>query len=476
MTQAVVQSLKHRLEKYGQDHVIRFLGDCSADERPLFLQQLAALNFDELARAWQQSRTASDEAQDSPATIAQRAQPPGTLVRLPQTDADLQTWKSAREEGKKILDRGEVGVILVAGGQGTRLQFHKPKGMYPIGPVSNATLFQILAEQVLARSRSHGVTIPYYIMTSDATHAETVAFFEENNNFGLPSDAVRFFQQGTMPALDAATGKLLLADKNQLATSPDGHGGMIRALKETGMLADMQRRGLKYIYYHQVDNPMAIVCDPAFLGFHQQRGSELSTKVVAKRSPTEKVGLLVEVDGKTQIIEYSDLPAEQARLTDATGGLKFWAGNTAIHLFNVDFLARLTETPDVLPFHLAHKPVPYIDDGGVHVEPAQPNAIKLERFIFDALPLAKTALVLEADRSREFNPVKNQTGDDSPDTSRAAMTALYSSWLKNAGVSMATGVAVEISPLWAHDEIHAARRAAELREINEPTYLSESES
>ncbi|MEX1231438.1 MAG: UDPGP type 1 family protein [Planctomycetaceae bacterium] len=473
MTQAVVFSLKHRLEKYGQDHVIRFLNECSAEERSQFLQQLSALDFAELGRAWQQSQAAtSADSNESPAAKARRAQPPSTLVRLPQSDAERQAWDAAREEGTKILSRGEVGVILVAGGQGTRLQFHMPKGMFPIGPVSHATLFQILAEQVLARSRAHGVTIPYYLMTSDATHSDTIEFFERHNDFGLPAESVRFFQQGTMPALDAATGKLLLSGKNQLAASPDGHGGMIRALEETGTLADMQQRGLKYIYYHQVDNPTAIVCDPAFLGFHQQRGSDVSTKVVAKRSPAEKVGLLVEVDGKTQIIEYSDLPDEHARQTDEFGGLKYWAGNTAMHLFNVDLLAKLTESPAALPFHIARKPVPYVDESGTLITPNEPNAIKLERFIFDALPLAKTALVLEADRGREFNPVKNQSGDDSPDTCRAAMIALHAGWLKNAGVKVKENIPVEISPLWAQDETDVTNKVAALTEISGPTYIT----
>ncbi len=476
MTTAFVYSLKHHLEKFGQEHVLRFLNDCSADERSQFLQQLSTLDLAELAEAWKKSRSQSTEASDeSPAAKAQRAESPSTLVRLPNTDDQRQTWEAARETGCQILARGEVGVMLVAGGQGTRLQFHKPKGMYPIGPVSNATLFQILAEQVLARSRALGVVIPYYIMTSDATHAETVEFFEQHQFFGLPADSVRFFQQGTMPALDIQTGKILLSSNCQVSSSPDGHGGMIRALKTTGTLADMQQRGIRYLYYHQVDNPTAIVCDPAFLGFHRQSESELSTKVVAKRSAAEKVGLLVEVDGKTQIIEYSDMPADQLQQTDAQGRLKFWAGNTAIHLFNVDFLARLTESADALPFHIARKPVPYVDEQGTLVKPEQPNAIKLERFIFDALPLAKKALVLEADRAREFNPVKNQSGDDSPETCRAAMTALHAAWLKQAGIQIASDAAVELSPLWAIDEIEVQSRASQLKEITQPTYLSETQ-
>ncbi len=335
--------------------------------------------------------------------------------------------------GDELLRAGKVGAILVAGGQGTRLGFDKPKGMYPIGALSHAPLFQILAQQLLARSRRAAAPIPYFIMTSDATHDETVAFFGEHKNFGLPAGDVFFFQQGNMPAVDAASGKLLVASDQTLSTSPDGHGGMLTALAKSGLLAEMNRRGIEYLHYHQVDNPTAIVCDPVFLGFHAELGCDMSVKVVAKRSAAERMGVAVDVDGVTQIIEYSDLPLDVARKTDAAGALLLWAGSTAIHVFTRAFLDRLVEHGDALPFHVAHKKVPYCDADGKLVNPERENAYKFERFIFDALPLAKRALVLETDRAREFNPVKNASGDDSPETARAALASLFHGWLRAAG-------------------------------------------
>jgi UDP-N-acetylglucosamine/UDP-N-acetylgalactosamine diphosphorylase len=323
--------------------------------------------------------------------------------------------------------------------------------MYPIGPVSENSLFQILIEQVIARSRRAGVSFPYYVMTSEATHKETEAYFLRNRYFGLEPADVHFFQQKSMPAVDDTTGRLLLENKGEIATSPDGHGGMLSALSRAGLLDEMRNRGIEILYYHQVDNPTAIVCDPAFIGFHVLRNSEMSTKVVKKRSAEEKMGVVVNVDSQMQIIEYSDLPDEIAHKTDSNGNLLLWAGSMAIHLFNREFLERLDKQEEGLPFHIAHKTVPYLDDTGERVNPDSPNAYKFERFIFDAMLSAQTALVVEANRSREFNPVKNEEGEDSPETCRKAMTQIFTNWLQQVGADVAKGIDVEISPLFALD-------------------------
>ncbi|MEM1061933.1 MAG: UDPGP type 1 family protein, partial [Planctomycetota bacterium] len=391
--------------------------------------------------------------EDSPAAKARRATPPSAFVGRHDPRRS-----EASSVGKGLLAEGKVGAILVAGGQGTRLGFDKPKGMYPIGPISEKTLFQILCEQLLQRAQTAGVAVPYYVMTSDATHDATVAFFEEHAFFRLPPEDVFFFRQGNMPAVDAATGEVLLAAKDAVAKSPDGHGGLLAGLKASGALADMAARGVEVLHYHQVDNPTAIVCDPVVLGFHRMHGSEMTTKVVPKVSPTEKMGLVCEVDGSTQIVEYSDLPDDVAEKRADDGELFLRWGNTAIHVFERAFLDRLADDADALPFHVAHKKVGHLaSDGGV-VTPDAPNAYKFERFIFDALPAAEVALVVETNRAREFNPVKNASGADSPATSRQALIDLHTYWMRQAGAEIADGIKVEISPLFAVDSEQVARK------------------
>jgi UDP-N-acetylglucosamine/UDP-N-acetylgalactosamine diphosphorylase len=460
--------LESILEQHGQTHLLRFWDELSSNERQSLEEQIASVDFTEIERLLASNESAASNV-ETPSQRALRAQPPREMVRLPVTDSDQQQLAEAVTQGNELLAAGKVGCILVAGGQGTRLGFDKPKGMFQLGPVSNAPMFEMLAHQLLARSRRAGIAIPYYVMTSDATHEETVAFFKEQHFFGLAADDVRFFRQGNMPAVDAETGKLLLASKGQLACSPDGHGGMLAGLKNAGLIDDMSQRGIELLYYHQVDNPTAIVCDPAFLGLHVSTGSEMSTKVVAKRSAEERMGVVVDVDEVTQIIEYSDLPDEVAQRLDANGNLDISAGNMAIHLFDREFLERLSAGDLALPFHIAHKTVEHIDEKGHAVQPAEPNAYKFEKFIFDAMPRAKRALVMEVDRAREFNPVKNAEGDDSPATSRAALMALHRGWVEAAGVVVANDVPVEIDPLFALDATEVKQKVTPGTKISEPT-------
>ncbi len=356
-----------------------------------------------------------------------------------------------RQAGEQALAAGRVGVVIVAGGQGTRLGFDQPKGMFPVGPVSGRTLFEFFADALRATSARYNVRIPLYLMTSPLTHEETIRYWSDNHFLGLPREDVRIFCQGTMPAVDAHSGKLLLAAKDSLALSPDGHGGTVAALEKSGCFDDAQARGVDLLSYIQVDNPLVSLCDANLLGHHLMSGSEMTTQVVRKRYAEEKVGNVVMVDGTVRIIEYSDLPAAAAEARGEDGGLKLWAGNIAVHVLDVPFLRRTAAAVDALPFHRAHKIVPYVDESGQEIKPEQPNAIKFERFIFDLLPWAENAFVVEVAPEEAFAPVKNADGaaHDTPAQAKAAISRLHRRWLQSAGVEVAEGVQVEINPRFA---------------------------
>lgn len=460
-----------RLQQFGQAHLVQFWDELDEQGQQRLLNQIEEIDFPLVERLIAQ-RSSPGESHESAADLAARATAPQQLVRLPHSKDDQIRQAHAAAAGEDLLRDGKIGAILVAGGQGSRLGFDDPKGMFPIGPVSQRTLFQILCEQLLARSRRAGLPIPYFIMTSEATHSPTVAFFERHRYFGLGEDDVFFFRQASLPAVDDSSRRILLESKGRIATSPDGHGGTLKALQRSGMLDIMADRGIEHLYYHQVDNPTAIVCDPVLLGYHQLSGSQLTTKVVAKVSPEEKMGVLASIDGQTRIIEYSDLPAEQARRKAADGSLVFWAGNTAIHVFSRVFIEELLANELSLPFHIAHKKVACIDGNGNALTPEQPNAHKFEQFIFDALPHAQTALVVEADRAREFNPVKNASGSDSPATSREALLKLARDWVKAAGGKIVKDAPVEISPLFALDADELKSRLKPGQVFNQPTILA----
>ncbi|MGA2796973.1 MAG: UDPGP type 1 family protein [Thermoguttaceae bacterium] len=455
------------LAQHGQEHLLAFWDRLNEGQRQDLAGQIRSIDFALLDRLYSRRND-----QTGVRELANRASPP-PAIRL-DTSQNPFTPQQARRRGREALAAGQVGAILVAGGQGTRLGFNHPKGMYSIGPVSRRTLFQIHVEKILAASRHNGVKIPLYLMTSPKTHDETVAFFKEHNRFGLPEDDLFIFRQGVMPAVDAATGKVLLESPSRIALSPDGHGGMLAALAASGGLDDARRRGIGQLFYFQVDNPLIDICGPEYIGYHILANSELTSQVIAKRDPMDKVGNVVQVDGRSHVIEYSDLPDDVARRRNADGSLSIWAGSIAVHVLDTAMLARMAESADGLPFHYAHKKVAHIDAGGRPVEPKAPNAIKFERFIFDLMPFSANAIVVEIDPREGFAPLKNASGTacDTPEMVQGMMIAQHARWLKQAGAEVSADVPVEICPLFALDAEELALKILPGTRVTRPTYFS----
>jgi UDP-N-acetylglucosamine/UDP-N-acetylgalactosamine diphosphorylase len=424
-------------------------------EREALEQRVQSIDFDQVSELFEKSRIPHE------APAVNRLSP--APVESPHADAAAL--------GRAALSHGEAAVVLVAGGQGTRFRHDQPKGMFEIGPVSGKTLFQIHAEKVLATSRRYGGRLPLLIMTSPATDAETRTYFAERKYFGLPHEDVIFFCQGVMPVVDAVTGKLLLDGPGKMALSPNGHGGTLAALRDHGLFDELAHRGIRHIFYFQVDNPLVKIADPAFLGQHIAARSEVSSKVVPKTQPSERVGVFVLLDGKCSMIEYSDLPESLANLRDEAGRLLFRAANPAIHIFDVAFLKHLAEHGTALPFHIARKLVPYWDGTQIVKPPTNVlNALKFEKFIFDTLPFAERWLLVHTNAREEFAPLKNTTGSDSPETVQPAMSALACRWLEQAGISVPPNCPQEISPLLALDAEELASRVARGTAVHGPKY------
>jgi UDP-N-acetylglucosamine/UDP-N-acetylgalactosamine diphosphorylase len=461
---SVPDDIRAKVQAHGQQHVLAWWHQLDDGQRRKLIEQLQSIDFDGLKTLFalkEQKNSLPEERRIAP---------------LPRPDENAAQRDKQRRLGEEAFRRGEVAFLVVAGGQGSRLGFEHPKGMFSIGPVSNKTLFQIHTEKIVALRRRYGASLPFLIMTSPATEEETRQFFKEQHNFGLPEEDTLYFCQGTMPALDLQTGKLLMDSQAELFLGPNGHGGTLTGLADGGLLDQLDRRGVRTISYFQVDNPLVNLADPYFLGRHLAQRAEVSSKVIAKEKPTDKVGNFVLVDGRCSIIEYSDLPESLAIKADAQGRLLFWAGNPAIHLFDVAFLRKVTQGADRIPWHLARKKVPYVDEHGRRVEPAKENALKFERFIFDVLPQADRWSVA-AITKKEFEPLKNATGPDSPATVRQALCDQAADWLEQAGIKMprdAAGhvtVTMEISPLYALDGEELAAKVDRKIRIENGLYL-----
>ena len=415
-------------QTHGQGQVLRHAAKLTPHARAELAAQLAEVDLALMTKliGGHDSESKTDFAKIAPA--------PYIALGTPAIDA--------RAHGESMLRAGKVAAFTVAGGQGTRLGWRGPKGTYPATVVTGKPLFRVFAEQIAAAEKRYGCAIPWYIMTSPLNDADTRAFFKDNNWFGRNPADTFLFPQGTMPSI-TFDGKLMLETPGSLAVNPDGHGGAIRALHHSGALEDMQARGIAHMSYFQVDNPLVKIVDPVFLGLHAQSASssgEMSSKMVAKRDAAEKVGVFCDVGGgKTGVVEYSDMPATLTNATNAHGALRFNAGSIAIHAIALAFMERLTAggegTGFALPFHRAKKKVPYWCDAQMKtVEPAEPNAIKFEAFVFDALALTAKSLVMETARVEEFAPIKNASGDDSPASSHQIQSNRNGAWLEKFGV------------------------------------------
>jgi UDP-N-acetylglucosamine/UDP-N-acetylgalactosamine diphosphorylase len=437
------------LKSIQQEHLLEHAHGCSVESLEALLDHCDEIDLPS-ANAFMKKATDSDFQAPPLDSIT----PAKIISRHPKDEEELRTI------GQALIDEGKVAAFTVAGGQGTRLGWNGPKGSFPAAPLTGKPLFRLFAEQILAAGQRAGRTLPWYIMTSPINDTDTRAFFRDNNYFGLDRTDIFMFPQGVFPSFDD-DGKFMLASPERIAVNPDGHGGSLRALRNSGAIEDMQARGIEQISYFQVDNPSVRALDPLFLGLHvdaQRSSGEMSSKMIPKNSPGEKVGVFCSVDDRTCVIEYSDLPEELAQATDESDDLRFIAGSIAIHALSVDFVDRITakESTDSLPLHKAHKKVPYYLPGEDRiVSPETPNATKLEMFIFDAIPLAGRSLVYETDRVEEFAPIKNSEGVDSAESSHQLQLERSARWLETAGHEFPRGkdgqrlADVEISALTA---------------------------
>jgi UDP-N-acetylglucosamine/UDP-N-acetylgalactosamine diphosphorylase len=448
-----LEGISQPLAEHHQEHLLAFWPQLDRRQRQELLGQIHELDLAKIGE-WIEQLVKDTPM---PEVATKDFEPAPSYSAEPGNAAERRKYREAIELGENLISRGKVAGLTVAGGQGTRLGFDGPKGDFPISPIRHKTLFRIFAETIQAVSHRYGAACPWYVMTSPMNHTQTVGIFKADNYYGLDAGDVFIFQQGTLPNF-GFDGGILLADKGRIARSPDGHGGCIRALAHSGALADMKKRGVEYLSYWQVDNPLVRLFDPLFLGLHAMHGAEMSSKAVIKNAPKEKVGNFCRIDGKLNVIEYSDLPDELAEKRRPDGSLVFELGSIAIHIINTSFVEKLNSEDYSLPLHRAVKKIPHVDLQGNRVEPKQPNGVKLESFIFDALPLAKESVILEIVRGEQFAPTKNATGEDSVETTQRMMVERAAAWLESAGIEVprkpdgSADCIIEMAPSFALDK------------------------
>ncbi|OQO11788.1 hypothetical protein B0A48_03515 [Cryoendolithus antarcticus] len=452
-------TLRDKFEKAKQGHVFNFYDDLKPEEKGFLYQQLEPVDPEHINEITEKALHPPKPKDEEEGPKLEQLPESAQCSVIDSKQEDLDKWY---EGGLKLVADNQVAVVLMAGGQGTRLGSSAPKGCFDIGLQSKKSLFQLQAERIrkleqLAR-KAHSkeeVTVPWYIMTSGPTRKPTQDYFEEHKYFGLNRNNVVFFEQGVLPCV-SMEGKILLESKSKVATAPDGNGGLYSALINNGIVLDMEKRGIKHIHAYCVDNCLVRVADPTFIGFSASKDVDIATKVVRKRNAKESVGLILQKDGKPDVVEYSEIDSASAEAKDPKDSklLKFRAANIVNHYYSYRFLESIPDWAHKLPHHVAKKKIPCVDEKGNAVKPEKPNGIKLEQFVFDCfpfLPMDKFAC-MEVKREDEFSPLKNAkgTGEDDPDTSRRDILAQGVRFLREAGATVTSDdpeADVEVSPL-----------------------------
>ena len=455
-----VGDIRKRYTEAGQGHVLTFYDELSTAEKASLYERLSGIDptrINDLAQTALNppKETGKDETKLEPLSKD------STASILDSDPSAIGKWYDA---GLDIVAAREAAVVLMAGGQGTRLGSSAPKGCFDIDLPTKKSLFQIQAERILKvqalaekKSGKKDIFIPWYIMTSGPTRGPTEEFFEQNKYFGLQKDNVVIFEQGVLPCI-SNDGKILLESKSKVAVAPDGNGGIYQALLTSNVRSDMRERGVKHIHAYCVDNCLVKVADPTFLGFSAAKDVDIATKVVRKRSATESVGLILLKNGKPDVVEYSEIDSATAEAKDPQQHdiLKFRAANIVNHYYSFRFLESIEQWAHKLPHHVAKKKIPCINtESGEAIKPQKPNGIKLEQFVFDVFPLLELSKFasLEVKREDEFSPLKNAkgTGEDDPDTSKKDIMDQGKRWVQAAGgIVESEGGAeegVEVSPL-----------------------------
>ena len=389
-----------KLEKYGQQHVLKYYGELTEGQQQTLLGQIEASDFENL-------KYCKDNTTNRKGKITSLA-----AMQLEQIEKEREHYT---EIGLEAIRQGKVAAVLLAGGMGTRLGFEEPKGMYNIGITKDVFIFQRLIENMLDVVRQADAWIHLFVMTSDKNHEMTVEFFEKKAYFGYRKEYVHFFVQDMVPASDY-NGKVYMEEKWKIATSPNGNGGWFSSMHKEGLLGVVRKAGIEWLNVFAVDNVLQRIADPCFVGATIANGCVAGAKVVKKVSPDERVGALCLEDGRPSIVEYYELTDEMKEAKDEQGGPAYNFGVILNYLFKESMLEKIVDGQ--LPLHIVEKKIPYLDEQGNYVEPDEPNGYKYETLVLDMIHQVDNCLPYEVERSREFAPIKNATGIDSVESAR----------------------------------------------------------
>lgn len=389
-----------KLEQYHQLHVLKYYEELTAQQQEELLNQIETTDFEVL-------QYCKDNTTNRKGTIT-----PLAAVQLEEINKNKDAYTKI---GLEALKQGKVAAVLLAGGMGTRLGSDNPKGMFDIGLTKPVYIFQRLIENLLDVVRLTNVWVHLFVMTSDKNHAITMRFFEEKEYFGYSKEYVHFFMQDMVPASDYE-GNVYMEEKWKISTSPNGNGGWFSSMHKGGLLDVVRAEGIEWLNVFAVDNVLQRIADPCFVGATIANGCVAGAKVVKKKNPGEKVGVLCLEDGRPSIVEYYELTEEMKQAKDENGEPAYNFGVILNYIFREKELEEIMGGQ--MPLHVVEKKIPCLNEAGEYIEPGKPNGYKYETLVLDMIHQLDSCLPYEVEREKEFAPIKNAFGSDSVDTAR----------------------------------------------------------
>lgn len=399
-----LEEAKVKLAGAGQEHLLQYFDELDEAQQTGLLNQIEALDLSLL-----------DLIKDGVKEVPKGKLAPLGAVTLDEIKEKKDTYK---KRGLEAIRQCQVGAVLLAGGQGTRLGLDKPKGMLNVGIHKELYLFEQLINNLMEVVKEADAWVPLFVMTSEKNNADTVAFFKEKDYFGYNKDYVFFFVQEMAPSV-GYDGKILMEAKDRLSTSPNGNGGWFSSLVKAGLLDKINELGVKFLNVFAVDNVLQKMADPVFVGATLEAGAVCGSKVVAKADPNERVGVLCLEDGRPSIVEYYEMTDEIIHSRDDKGNLLYNYGVILNYLFDVKTLTDILNRS--MPTHVVEKKIPYINEKAELVKPQEPNGYKFETLVLDMIHMMDNCLSFEVEREHEFAPIKNATGVDSLESARKLM-------------------------------------------------------
>lgn len=225
-------------------------------------------------------------------------EPPTDDDLLPCPAADTPRAAQLAEAGRGALGRGEVALVVLAGGMATRMG-GVVKALVPA--LGERTFLDLRLGEVQSMSKQSNARLPFWLMTSSATEDGIVAALGDR----LSGDSIATFPQFVSLRL-RPDGTLFVDASGKPSVQAFGHGDLPDALRRSGLLARFVESGGRYLVVANLDNLGASV-DPTLIGMHMEHSAPVSCEVVQKVG-TDRGGIPVRLDGRRVVLEEFRLP------------------------------------------------------------------------------------------------------------------------------------------------------------------------